>query len=103
MSVLRELARSKSSGSQRDAVETDGQFYDATHQRSMAMNARIHKFKVGQTVNLIPSVFRSAAPGLFEIVSLRPAEGETPQYRIKNGSESHERIAAETDLIPFAL
>ena len=40
------------------------------------MTARIHRFKVGQTVNLILSIFRVAAPGHFEIVSLRPAEGE---------------------------
>jgi len=73
------------------------------NKRSIAMNARIHKFKVGQAVNLIPSVYRTAASGLFEIISLRPSEGETPQYRIKNSSESHERIVAETDLFPFAL
>jgi hypothetical protein len=68
-----------------------------------AMTARTHRFKVGQTVSLVPSISRGAAPGHFEIVSLRPAEGEMPQYRIKSRSESHERVAAETDLIPFAL
>ncbi len=58
-----------------------------------------HKFKVGQIVDLIPSMSRSAATGHYEIVSLRPAEGESPQYRIKSRSEAHERVVAETDLI----
>ena len=63
------------------------------------MTELIHKFKVGQTVDLIPSTFRSAAKGNYEIVSLRPAEGGNPQYRIKSKSESHERVVAESDLI----
>ena len=58
-----------------------------------------HKFRVGQTVHLIPSMSRSAANGPYEIVSLRPAEGGNPQYRIKSRSETHERVVAESDLI----
>jgi hypothetical protein len=64
-----------------------------------AMTNLRHKFKVGQTVDLIPSMSRSAASGHYEIVSLRPAEGESLQYRIKSRSESHERVVAESDLI----
>ena len=53
----------------------------------------IHKFKMGQTVDLIPSTFPvSAARGTYEIVSLRPAEDGNPQYRIKSKSETHERV-----------
>jgi hypothetical protein len=63
------------------------------------MTDGIHKFKVGQSVDLIPSMARSAAKGNYEIVSLRPAEGENPQYRIKSRSENHERVVAESDLI----
>jgi hypothetical protein len=63
------------------------------------MTDRAHKFRVGQTVDLIPSMSRSAARGHYEIVSLRPAEGDNPQYRIKNRSESHERVVSESDLI----
>jgi hypothetical protein len=59
-----------------------------------------HKFRIGQTVDLIPSTFRSAATGQYEIVSLRPADGGSPQYRIKSKSESHERVVSENDLIP---
>jgi hypothetical protein len=63
------------------------------------MTGSAHKFRVGQTVDLIPSISRSAARGHYEIVSLRPAEGDNPQYRIKNRSESHERVVSESDLI----
>ena len=63
------------------------------------MTDRLHRFKVGQTVDLIQSTFRSAATGQYEIVSLRPTDGENPQYRIKSKSESHERVVAEADLI----
>jgi hypothetical protein len=60
----------------------------------------IHKFKVGQTVDLIPSTFRSAAKGSYQILSLRPAEDGSTRYRIKSTSESHERVVSESDLIP---
>lgn len=58
-----------------------------------------HKFKVGQTVDLIPSMSRWAAVGHYQIISLRPVDGESPQYRIKSRSEAHERVVAESDLI----
>ncbi len=63
------------------------------------MTDRIHKFKVGQTVDLIPSTFRSAASGTYEIVALRPAEDGSTQYRIKSKSEVHERVVSESDLV----
>jgi len=63
------------------------------------MTNHVHKFKVGQTVDLIPSMSRSAAVGSYEIVRLRPAQGDSPQYCIKSQSEAHERVVAETDLI----
>jgi hypothetical protein len=42
-----------------------------------------HKFKVGQTVDLVPSTLRPPAIGHYEIVSLRPADSESPQYHQK--------------------
>jgi len=59
-----------------------------------------YEFKVGQTVDLIPSISRFAANGHYQIVSLRPADGENPQYRIKSKHEPHERVVTESDLIP---
>lgn len=63
------------------------------------MAERVHRFKVGQTVDLIPSTFRSAAKGTYQIVSLRPIEGGNTQYRIKSKSEAHERVVSEGDLV----
>lgn len=63
------------------------------------MTDQIHRFKVGQTVDLIPSTFRSAARGSYQIVGLRPVEDGNTQYRIKSRSEAHERVVSENDLI----
>jgi hypothetical protein len=63
------------------------------------MTDQVHKFKIGQTVNLVPSMSRLAARGHYQIVSLRPADGENPQYRIRSKSEAHERVVAESDLV----
>lgn len=61
-----------------------------------------HKFKVGQTVELVAASFRAAETGHYEIVGLRPTEdGNTnPLYRVKSKGEPHERVVAESDLIP---
>jgi hypothetical protein len=61
-----------------------------------------HKFKVGQTVELVATSFRSAESGHYEIVGLRPVEDadSNPLYRVKSKGEAHERVVAESDLIP---
>lgn len=66
------------------------------------MRGLAHRFKIGQTVDLIPSISRFAANGHYQIVSLQPADGEVPQYRIKSSHEPHERVVAENDLMPLA-
>lgn len=63
------------------------------------MTVHTHKFQVGQTVDLIPSISRFAANGHYEIVNLRPTDGEVPQYTIKSRQEAHERVASESDLV----
>lgn len=63
------------------------------------MTDAVHRYRVGQTVDLIASTFRSAATGSYEIIGLRPADGEEPQYRIKSKSEAYERIVPESSLI----
>ncbi|HEX4409467.1 MAG TPA: hypothetical protein VH206_11895 [Xanthobacteraceae bacterium] len=62
-----------------------------------------HKFKIGQTVALVPSIARPAASGDYQIISLRPADNsEIPKYRIKSSNEAHERVVTENDLVPPA-
>lgn len=63
------------------------------------MKDQSHRFRVGQTVNLVQSLSRFAAAGEYQIVSLRPADSEIPHYRIKSRSETYERVVAESDLI----
>jgi len=63
------------------------------------MKSLIYKFKVGQTVDLIPSTSRFAAKGPYQIVRLRPTDGEIAQYTIKSRHEPHERVVSENDLI----
>jgi hypothetical protein len=62
------------------------------------MTDALHKFKVGQTVGLVPSL-RSRAKGAYQIVSLRPSEDGTKQYRVKSEDEAYERVVEESDLV----
>jgi hypothetical protein len=71
----------------------------STRSGSIAVTGPNHKFKIGQTVDLIPSISRFAANGHYQIISLRPPLGEIPQYRIKSMHEPHERVVSENDLI----
>ena len=58
----------------------------------------MHKFQVGQSVELIPRFIRRAAKGSYEIVRLMPQNDEDPQYCVKSIAEQHQRIVAESDL-----
>ena len=58
-----------------------------------------HKFKVGQTVSYTSRFIGTrSADAIFKITLLLPHEGEEFQYRIKNASEPHERVAKESQL-----
>jgi len=60
-----------------------------------------HKFKIGQLVELEPSVLRSFATGPYEIRHLIPSSDRDPNdpiYRIKSIAEKYERVAAESEL-----
>jgi hypothetical protein len=61
----------------------------------------VHKYQVGQIVDLEPMVLRSSAPGSYEIRFLVPASDRDPGdpcYRIKSIAEAHERVASESEL-----
>ena len=64
----------------------------------IAMTDLVHKFKIGQIVDLIPATFRSAAKGTYEVIQLVPIGPTDPQYRIKSVSEVFERVVSEGDL-----
>jgi hypothetical protein len=56
-----------------------------------------HKFKVGDTVVLMPAISRNVPGGVFEVVKRLPGNDE-PEYRIKSANEPHERVARESEL-----
>lgn len=61
----------------------------------------VHKFHIGQIVELNASVLRALACGPYEICRLVPASDRDPSdpcYRIKSSAEKHERAAAESEL-----
>jgi hypothetical protein len=58
----------------------------------------MHKFQVGQFVDLIPRVIRQAAKGSYEIVGLMPENENDPQYRVKSIAERHQRVIPESEL-----
>ena len=58
-----------------------------------------HKFRTGQTVALSPSLMnRSAAGGGYVVTRQLPERDGEFEYRIKSISESHERVARESQL-----
>jgi hypothetical protein len=62
-----------------------------------------HKFMVGQTVDLTPTILRQAATGEYEIRKLLPApdsDTENPCYQIKSIGENHERVVRESEISP---
>ena len=64
------------------------------------MTDAVHRFKIGQSVELVSSTLRSAASGRYEVMSLRPTDGSGDlQYRVKSKNESYERVVSESDLV----
>ena len=61
----------------------------------------MHKFNIGQAVDLIPTTHRSAATGDYEILRLMPIEDgdlQNPSYRIKSIVEKHELVVRENEI-----
>lgn len=60
-----------------------------------------HKFKVGQTVNLLPNrLERHVPPGAYTIQRVLPVEGRNLLYRVKHSGDGHERVVNEAQLRP---
>jgi len=58
-----------------------------------------HKYKVGQTVNLIPNrLDRHLPSGAYTVLRLLPIEGLDIRYRVKNTRDGHERVVLEGQL-----
>jgi hypothetical protein len=58
-----------------------------------------HKFKLGQTVFLQPTMGnRDAARGAYQVTKQLPEREGQFEYQIKSSSEPHERAAKEGEL-----
>ncbi len=61
----------------------------------------MHKFSIGQAVDLTPTILRPAAAGDYEIRRLLPVsdgDPQNPSYRVKNIVEKHERVVRESEI-----
>ena len=63
------------------------------------MTDRLHAFKIGDWVEILPSTLRSSAPGRYEIVRLIPCDAGDPRYCIRSAQEKHDRVVPERDLL----
>lgn len=60
----------------------------------------VHLYKVGELVEFDPRGGQLPRPvGVFSVIAHLPPAGSDLQYRIKNVKESHQRVAAEHQLI----
>jgi hypothetical protein len=58
-----------------------------------------HKFRQGQRVTLAANVInRSAVGGSYVVIKQLPERDGEFEYRIKSVSETHERVARESEL-----
>jgi hypothetical protein len=61
-----------------------------------------HRYRVGQTVKFVRSahsnVFGGSPPGNFRIVRLLPEYKGDNQYRVESISDSHQRVAIESEI-----
>ena len=48
-----------------------------------------HKFQVGESVTLIPSISRNVAGGIYQVVRQLPHNGRDFEYQIKSANEQH--------------
>lgn len=58
----------------------------------------LHKYKLGESVQLVGGETRLKPLGSFEIVRLMPTEHGFRQYRIRSLVDGHERMVMEIEL-----
>jgi hypothetical protein len=74
------------------------------HRNSHPAPAPTHIFTIGQTVRLKGSfgTFSKIAE-IYHITGTLPPRGGSPQYRIRNDDERHERVTTQDSLEPVRL
>jgi hypothetical protein len=72
--------------------------------RHLRRDTATHLFSVGQAVRLKAGFGRPALPGdVYHVTGMLPPQGNSPQYRIRNDEERHERVATQDSLEPVGI
>jgi hypothetical protein len=72
--------------------------------RQIGREAATHRFAVGQIVRLRNSFGKFPRNAeIYRITGTLPPSGDSPQYRIRNDDERHERVTTEDSLEPAGL
>lgn len=70
--------------------------------RPVRREGSTHLFKVGDSVRLKDGFGRPALPtDIYRITGTLPPRGNSPQYRIRNDDERHERVITQDSLEPI--
>jgi hypothetical protein len=62
------------------------------------MSMPLHKFQIGETVYVTPSMRRNVPGGAYAVTKRLPHNGHEFEYRIKGANEEHERVVRESEL-----
>jgi hypothetical protein len=57
-----------------------------------------HKFHIGETVYMRPSINRNVPGGAYIVTKQLPNNGREFEYRIRSANEEHERVAGESEM-----
>jgi hypothetical protein len=72
--------------------------------RSIRRDTAMHLFTVGQVVRLKGGFGRPSLPAdIYHITGTLPPRGDSPQYRIRNDGERHERVTTQDSLEPVDM
>jgi hypothetical protein len=69
--------------------------------KQFAREDAAHEFAIGQRVRL-KGGFGKTPTDIFLITGKLPARANSPQYRIRNEEERHERVTTQEDLEPVS-
>lgn len=69
--------------------------------RPIQRDAATHLFAIGQAVRLKGDVATlSSSKDIYHVTGTLPPRGNSPQYRIRNDDERHERVTTQDNLEP---
>jgi len=72
--------------------------------RAIRRDAATHLFVIGQAVRMRVGLGGSTlSPDIFHITGTLPPRGDSPQYRIRNDDEHHERVITQESIVPVAM